>query len=481
MPRAPAVLGDPGAKNGTVASHVFFGGHTWLAAMQNDPDLVTKTKAFLANRVSLDVAGLRHADGRHELVSEAPAVLVPGEDAVVDVAIRNLDVGHRFPGGVMDAQDTWLEVTIDDARGRRVAEAGTHHEESGADPTAHTLSSYMAKGDGTRLMVRETHEFRAGVWNHTIPPRDATVVGFGFVAPADATAYPLAVTARLRHRTRNLDLQRAACDDARSERGRSFGHVGLKKVARAIDPCRAQPITDLARSDATLSGKTPVPARKAETQAQSFARRYAYGLGLSHALQERLDDARLPLASALELAATARERAIVLSTFATLAARQGRTDETFQLAERADAAGREAGMTPSLLTANVRARAEVLSSTWRLAEAAPLFFDAATKNPRDDDAWARAAVALGGAGNTRLALDATARGLALQPRDADMLRVQAIAFAALRRPDVRDVEAAFLERRSPDDAPGVRGKCSSRVPGCANERVPVHVHAMRMR
>ena len=34
---------------------------------------------------------------------------------------------------------------------------------------------------------------------------------------------------------------------------------------------------------------------------------------------------------------------------------------------------------------------------------------------------------------------------------------------------------------TPDDAPGVRGKCSAKVPGCANERVPVHVHAMRMR
>ena len=480
MPRVPAVLGDPGAKNGTVASHVFMGGHTWLAAMQNDPELVEKTRAFLANRVALDVAGLRHGDGRHEIVASNAIVLTPGEDAVVDLAIRNLDVGHRFPGGVMDAQDTWLEVTIDDARGRRVAEAGTRHEQSGADPTAHTLSSYMADGSGARLLVRETHEFRAGVWNHTIPPRDAAVVGYGFVAPEDPAAYPLAVTARLRHRSRNLPLQRAACEDARSPRGRSFGDVGLKKVARAIDPCRAQPVTDLARAEARLSGSRPVAANPAPSDEDSFARRYAYGLGLSHALQEKLDDARLPLAAALELAKTPRQRAIVLGALAYVAAHEGRTEETFALADRADAAGREAGMSDAELSATARARGEVLASTWRLADAAPFFFSAAQKNPRDDDAWARASVTLAGAGDLRAALDASKRGLETQPRDADMLRVQAIALASLRA-ETRDAEAAFLERRTPDEAPSIRGKCSAKVPGCANERVPVHVHAMRVR
>ncbi|HSO36369.1 MAG TPA: multiheme c-type cytochrome, partial [Labilithrix sp.] len=294
MPRTPAALGDLGAKNGTVASHFFLGGHTWLASMQGDAELVERTREFLANRVLVDVAGVRHAGGAHELVTSAPASLVPGENAVVDVALRNLDVGHRFPGGVMDADGTWIEVTVDDARGQRVAEAGTGHEASGADPTAHVLASYMAREDGTRLDVRETHEFRAGVFNNTLAPRDAAVVGYGFVAPTDAARYPLKVTARLRHRSRNLELQRAACADTRSERGRTFGQVGLKKVARAIDACRVQPITDVGRAEVLLGAAArpdPVAARPTETQAAAFARRFAYGLGLSHALSERLDDA----------------------------------------------------------------------------------------------------------------------------------------------------------------------------------------------
>ncbi|HSO39059.1 MAG TPA: hypothetical protein VLT33_41310, partial [Labilithrix sp.] len=204
-------------------------------------------------------------------------------------------------------------------------------------------------------------------------------------------------------------------------------------------------------------------------------------LGLSHALSERLDDARLPLAAALELAQTPRQRAMVLGAIAMVASKQGRTDETFMVAASADAAAHEAGMSPPV--AMQRVRGEVLAATWRLAEAAPLFLDVASRSPRDDVAWATAAVTFGGAGDPFAALAAAARGLAIQPRDGDLLRVQSLALSGLHAdPRVLSAtEAAFLERRTPDAAPSIRGKCSARIPGCANERVPVHVHGMRQK
>ena len=435
MPRVPATDGDLGAKNGTVASHLFLGSHTWLAAMEGDAALVEKAQAFLKGRVSLDIGGTR-----------------PGPDGarIVDVVMRNLDVGHRFPGGVTDAQDTWLEVIVEDAAGHVVAEAGTEEASTGADPTAHVLTSYMARADGTRVEVRETHDFRAGVWNHTLAPRDAAVVGFAF---SPSGPEPLRVRARLRHRSRNLPLQRAACAETRSARGVEAGKIGYAR----IDACKPQPITELAAAAMTLGA----------SREPSFARSVAYGLGLSHALQEHLDDARAPYEDALRLATTPRQRAIALGGLAQLASRQGRVDETFALAARADA---EAGApTPAMQ----RVRAEVLAATWRLAEAAPLFLDVAERSPKDDAAWSAAAVAFGGAGNPSAALATARTGLTLQPRDADLLRVQAQSV-----PNA-DAEAAFLEHRTPDDAPSIRAQCSANVPGCANERIPVHVHVMR--
>lgn len=479
MPRVPAENNDPGAKNGTIASHWFLGGHTWLSSMENDPELQARVQAFMKDRVSLDVGGVRHEGGKHELVSASPVAIVPGERAVIDVVVRNLDVGHRFPGGVMDAQDTWIEIVVDDAKGKRVAEAGTDQETTGVDPTAHSFASYMAQEDGSRLLVRETHLFRAPVYNQTIPPRDASVVGYAFYAPPEEDRYPLKVSVRLRHRSRRLELQKAACADTRSERGKAFGKAGLNKVARAIDACRPQPVTDLGRVEIALSTAAhPSPARADETQPIAFARRFAYALGLSHALQERLDDARLPLAAAGELAKTPREHAIVFGGYAYVSSHQGRTDETFQWAGRADAAAKDAGMEPP--PAMQHARANVLTAQWRLAEAAPLFLDVANRSPRDDGAWSLATVTLGGAGDPIAALDAARHGLALQPRDGDMLRVQALSLADLHKEDPR-AQDAFLDRRTPDDAPAIRGRCSAKVPGCANERVPVHVHDMRLR
>jgi tetratricopeptide (TPR) repeat protein len=253
-----------------------------------------------------------------------------------------------------------------------------------------------------------------------------------------------------------------------------------------------QPVTELARAvlrlDASLDGSvaasaTAVAVRAAETAGAAFARRYAYGLGLSHALSERLDDARAPLLAALDVAQTPRQRAMALGALAMIAAREGRTDETFVLAERADAAAREAGMAPPI--AMQRARAEVLAATWKLAEASTLFLEVASRAPRDDTAWATAAMTFGGAGDTYAALDASRRGLAVQPRDADLLRVQALSLQVptlgVDSKTRAAAEAAFLERRTPDAAPAIRGACSANVPGCANERIPVHVHAMRQR
>jgi hypothetical protein len=444
MPRVPAVNGDPGAKNGTVASHWFLGGHTWLASMQNDPALVERVQSFMQKRVSLDIGGTR------------PSVPRPGEAATIDVVVRNLDVGHRFPGGVMDAQDTWIEVLVEDAAGKVIADAGRDEADR------HTLSSYMAHADGTRALVRETHEFRAGVWNHTIPPRDAAVVGYTFDVPALAKL-PLTATARLRHRSRGEALQKAACADFGSARGQTFGKVGLAKVARAIDACKVQPITELGLAKVVLG------AAREDSRRTAFERNVAYGLGLSHALQERLDDARGPYLAALELAETPREQAIALGGLALVASRQGRVDETFALAARADAL---IGVTPAMQ----RARAEVLASTWRMAEAAPLFLDAAKRAPKDDTAWTAAAVAYGSAGDPANALSAAQSGLALQPRDGDLLRVQSLAI-----PASGPAQEAFLDRRTPDDAPSIRGRCSASVPGCANERIPVHAHVMRPR
>jgi hypothetical protein len=472
MQKEEATRGDRAAKGGKVASHRFLGAHTWLAAMRGDAEQVKRVEAFMAQAVTIDIASIGVEGGKRTLLAgladPEPFRPAANDRVVVDVVVRNRGVGHRFPGGVMDAQDAWIELVVEDAKGRRLGEAGQQQEATGSDLTAHRFTSAMIGGDGVPLLGRETHLFRANAYNHTIPPRDAEVVQYAFDLPPTFgdDALPLRLVARLRHRTRNLVLQRAACVESKSDRSRAFGREGLKRVARNLDPCAPQPVVELGRAEASAGGAPPPRTER------SWERQIDHGLALLRAVQERLDDARPVLELARDRAPSDRERAIATWALAQLAASQGRTDDALGLATAASA------LAPGH-PAVARVRGEALATQWRWLEAAPHLGEAAVAAPKDDAAWSRYAVVLGGASKHRESVEAARRALALQPRDADALRVQAMGADALGAADRADAMQAYLDRRTPDDAPGLRNACNKGVPGCVLERSPVHVHVMR--
>jgi tetratricopeptide (TPR) repeat protein len=470
MPKEEAPLGDAAAKEGKIRSHRFLGAHTFLAALRGDQDQLRRAKAVLEGAATLDVAAVIHADGRRSLPADG-APVAAGEAVTLSVVVRNTGVGHRFPGGVLDAQDTWIELVVTDAQGLPVAEAGVKHEREANDPTAHRFFVLQAGADGKPLLQRETHLFRAPVFNHTIAPRDAVAVEYSFTAPSRPAAFPLRVAARLRHRSRALEVQEAACADARAPRGRAFLDASRKVTGTPLLPCVTQPLTDIARVELWIG---PGSEGKPTSAVPAWRRLHEHGLALLHAVQERLDEARPSLQRALELAPGPSERAQVLAALATVAARQGRVEETETWLRQAEAL---APGSPAL----ARIRGEALAQVWRWQEAVGPLREASSKAPLDDGLMAQFAVALGSAGQNEEALEVARRGLFLQPRDADLLRVQALSLDALRADPalVREAREAYLTCRTPDEAPRVRAACSRDVPGCALERNPVHTHGMR--
>jgi hypothetical protein len=471
MPKEDAPMGDKGAKSGRLASHAFVGGHSWLASMTRNPEALAKAKTFLQGSVTVDIPAVVK-DGRRVWLTESPLAVASGDHLRFDVVVKNERVGHRFPGGVMDAQDAWLEVTVKDARGVRLFENGAQHERSGEEQGVHRFVSYMAGMDGLARWKRETHEFRANVYNHTLPPRDATVVSYDLGVPEGLkeAQLPLSVTVRLLHRSRNLQLQQAACDAFKTKEGQQFADAGIKKVARALDPCKPQPVTEVSRTTIELGGTG------ARASAPNPGQIYDYALGLSHVLQERLEEPKEVLAHLLEAPLSPREGAQAMQLLADVLAKQGQSVEARRWLDEVD---RRVPSHP----ATARIRAETYKPSWQWAEAAKHLTLAAESAPRDDSLWADLSVMLGGAGEHEQALWATRFGLTFQPRDADMLRVQALALESLNpagEPELqRKAKQAFLERRTPDEAPGIRNRCNLKVPGCAQERIAVHAHALR--
>ncbi len=500
MARVPAPRGDPAAKDGTVASHLFPGGHTWLAAMRADQGALAATQALLETAVSLDltVSAMSPGGGYGGAlrVGDTPAVASAADvDAVgldmavglnIDVAIRNLGVGHRFPGGVRDAQDVWVEVEVREPSGRLLASSGLAHERDPDDREAHVLTAWVADGDGALLREREVHAFRAPVADHTVPARDVALVRYQLpLAPSPA----LEVYARLRHRTRSLAMQRAACQATRSERGRGFTRATERYRGVTLDPCEPQPITTLAEqrvwidADGARRGRDDVDtradgadARAAELTSSarpSWRRLYEHGLGWLRAPQEHIAVAGPSLRAALDqLPATATtERAMVSAALGRLAGRQGRTGESLEWYARADA------LTPGH-PALAAGRAAALAQVWRWGEAATWWRRAAGRVPQNPRVQAALAQALGSLGHDAPALVAAQRGLAVIPRDAALLRSQALALAALGGDDAAAAMTAYDRHRSPDLATAVRFACAARDAACAREQPQVHIHPL---
>ncbi len=440
MQKEAAPQGDVSAKKGVISSHRFLGGHSWMAAMQGDAAQVERYRKFLRGVASVDIA---------------PGASLDDGLLAFDVVIRNLLVGHRFPGGVMDAQDTRVEVVVTDARGRRLA----------ADDS-HALRSEVLDKNGTPVKLRETHRFVTAVWNRTLEPRGVQAARYRLQVPADAVQ-PLTVTARLLHKSRNETLRRAACAESQTAFGQAFTTASKRFNGVALDPCVEQPVTEISQARETLG-------RPVTSFVPLWERKYFHGLALSGALQEYADEARAPLLSALELAPDDLSKARVMAALAGLDGRQGRTAEAVEWCTKAER------LTPGHPALD-RLRGLALAQVWRWKEASVEFEKCVKKAPTDLEAWRLLAVALGSAGKDAEALEAARRGLELQPREPDLLRVQALSLAALAGEGAAVALDRALQYRVPDNFSSVRAACSKNIEGCAAERNPVPVRNLTSR
>jgi tetratricopeptide (TPR) repeat protein len=485
MAQVPAPLGDVAATDGTVSSHEFLGAHTWLAAMRRDAAQLERASAFLQGVASIDVGAVvelaRGEPGPASWPASSPrpverdAPLAPALG--IDVVVRSLRVGHRFPGGVRDAQDTWIELVVRDVRGVVIAQSGQAHERDPGDTEAHVLRTMVANEDGVVQWEREVHAFRSPMADHTLAPRDAAVVRYRLELPEAGEVHaPLELHARLRHRTRNLALQAAACADSRSARGRSFDRGAAAVRGAQLDPCAPQPVITVAEHRSWIgpgAGARIAASEQAALADRGWRRPYEHGLAWLNASQEYLDEARPSLLAALAglPADDQRGHAMVMTALGTLAGRQGRTSEAMEWLDRAER------LVPGHAAINA-SRGSALTRVWRWREAVAPLAAAVAKAATNRQAHGALAMALGSVGSHREALAAAHAGLAVTPRDEALLRVQALSLAALGAADAASALDAYDGFRTPDVISDLRFACAVRDPMCAREQPAVHEHLL---
>ncbi|CAN5576756.1 hypothetical protein BH11MYX1_BH11MYX1_30700 [soil metagenome] len=453
-----------------IASHRFFGGHTWMASMRGDTEQLRRSQAKLEGAASIDIAGGYVEDRSRTKQWQLPAdglAVTPGSHVDLDVVVRNLLVGHRFPGGVLDIQDTWVEVEIVDRLGTQLAQSGLAHATRANDQDTHVLRTLVVDDKGEVLEEHEMAKFRTQIATQTLAAREAQVIRYAFDVPAQV-ALPLTVIARLRHRSRTLALQADVCRVSKTRAGKDFiaGAKGARYVE--LDPCAPQPITLIAESSIQIGAGSAISSAR-----PAWERVYEHGMALTATVSERLEEARAVLEHALALAPAGRPTAMILVQLGWVASKQGRVDDALALVAQARALLPAPG--PAVLDA---VTADALMRVWRWDEAIAPAQAAANKAPGNSMAWVALARCLGSVGRDSAALAASVAGLELAPRDPDLLRTQATSLTALHRPEASAALAAYDRFRSPDYSAELRIECAADSARCSREREQGHTHVL---
>jgi tetratricopeptide (TPR) repeat protein len=216
---------DFGNVNGVVHSHRFPGANTAVPTANEDAAQLTLTEKFLkSGALSVDIFALSPAQapvssgastqadvnttfavGEESQTQIAPAaegavspVTAPlnrlqpplrrGDTVRVDVVVRTKKVGHFFPGGTVDAYDTWLELKGVDDKGQTIFWSG-QVEDGGHGPVekgAHFYRSLQIDAHGNPINKRNAWATRAVVYVRLIPPGAADTVHYRVHIPENA-------------------------------------------------------------------------------------------------------------------------------------------------------------------------------------------------------------------------------------------------------------------------------------------------------
>jgi tetratricopeptide (TPR) repeat protein len=213
----------------------------------------------------------------------------------LDVVVRTKKVGHFFPGGTVDAYDTWLELKGTDDKGQTVFWSGMV-EDNGKGPVekgAHFYRSLQLDAHGNRINKRNAWATRAVVYVHLIPPGAADTVHYRLHIPANA-GDKITLHARLCYRKFawwNTQFSFAGVPDSSQPQAvtpdyddRKFSFIApLTGVSAKREQIPDLPIVALAEDEVRLNvagHKAGEPPPKVILQVDDWQRWNDYGIGL---------------------------------------------------------------------------------------------------------------------------------------------------------------------------------------------------------
>ena len=109
-------------------------------------------------------------------------------------------MGHSFPAGTVDSNESWVEFEVRDRNGRKVFHSGFLAANGEVDRGAHFFRAKFADRNGRPTDRRTNTTEAVSMTSSTVIPADGTAtVGLSFVIPP-ASVFPLQVMAKINWR-----------------------------------------------------------------------------------------------------------------------------------------------------------------------------------------------------------------------------------------------------------------------------------------
>ena len=323
---------DAGNINGFVHSHRFPAANTAVPTANEDSAQLKLTEDFLKNgALTVDIFALSPAQVPLEsgatTQSELSTTFAVGEEAEnrvnattagevtpvtaplnliqpplrrgdtvrIDVVVRTKKLGHFFPGGTVDAYDTWLELKAADDKGQVIFWSGMV-EDNGHGPVekgAHFYRSLQIDAHGNPINKRNAWATRAVVYVRLIPPGAADTVHYRMHIPENA-GDKITLHARLCYRKFSwYGTQQAFAGEPDSTSLRvvtpdyddrpTVFTASLAGVSARQEKIPDLPIVAVAENEVTLpviARNAPAPAPQTITKKEEWQRWNDYGIGL---------------------------------------------------------------------------------------------------------------------------------------------------------------------------------------------------------
>jgi len=203
MMRQAIQLPDPGAKQGSLASHRWLAGNTAVPFYYGFDEQLEQTIKFLkrGNYLNVDLFALKTEDGGPMLapLGTKAFTLKPKQTVDAFVIVQNKNIGHSLIPEVRDLYEAWLQFTVTDASGMKVYDSGYLKPDGMLEEGAHSFTNRPVDLTGSFVDNHKVFTIHSMAYDNTVQAGRSALVRYQFHIPQSAKS-PLTITARVNYR-----------------------------------------------------------------------------------------------------------------------------------------------------------------------------------------------------------------------------------------------------------------------------------------